>query len=717
MATKYWEHRAELRQSAYDRADNKLVGKISNTYDRVTRQLDGDIQKILGTYSRKTGLSPDEARQILTSGVDPGIIPMLRGKLAVVKDPKERLRIQTLLRTNRYQDRITRMQAIQIDARIAMTRAAEVQLSEMPLHLRGVADIGYKRMLYDAQKTTGFGFEGHGIPDRQMDGIIKSNWSGINYADRVWMNRDALADRVDSMMMEQISMGKLSDPSIKDLRGMVDLDKWRKQATTKFRDEMQYAKYAANRLVRTETSYAANEAVAIAYDEVGVEKYEYIATLDRRTSSKCQDHDGLIDPDTHEAYTMDKKEVGKNWPPLHPHCRSGTAPVLASVDRSKLRRRARNADGSTTMIPADMDYTEWKRWQDAGAPGDIKAWRSGVPAAPAIPKVDVAMEKARELREKAEAIRAEAFKAEEDKKAAEAARKAEVRAKAAAIRAAEEARNTPTPSIDPNVPTLTKFEDHRKEYIKDNDWHISKVDQETQVKFLEMQKAVLEQHDFVIKAKGTNAIKILEEGRFKNQFETGTSGGYLGTSDARNSRIDASQNLFGWEGNELKSHEYEKYGYLANKDHNAEIKSNAAAQYGDITFVMNKERLAGRVTYTMDDSLSSARGQRVVAAPVDTPDLLAVPYSTIEHAEYYASRRVQTYYNDFKRTGEAPDPTRFADSCYTELQYHGDIRLEHVQSVYFPYEAFQKDPTRLKLKEMLDAKGIPWEEIKPKFNP
>jgi len=206
------------------------------------------------------------------------------------------------------------------------------------------------------------------VPRKALDTILKSKWAGTHYSTSVWQNRDAMAGILDRALMEVSSMGKLSDMTMQDVRGMVDLNKWRNQVKSKFKTEAQYQKYAANRLIRTESAYVANQTTAVAYDECGIERYEYMATLDRRTSEKCSGLDGKI-------FEMSEKEVGVNYPPAHPHCRSSVAPVIDGLVREGLTRSARDANGKSVYVPRDMKYQEWKAWQKDGAPADVVEWR------------------------------------------------------------------------------------------------------------------------------------------------------------------------------------------------------------------------------------------------------------------------------------------------------------------------------------------------------
>ena len=87
-----------------------------------------------------------------------------------------------------------------------------------------------------------------------------------------------------------------------------------------------------------------------------------------RTSPMCQEHDGKV-------YELAKVEVGVNYPPLHPWCRSSIAPEIDGISREHMKRWARDPQtGEDMKVPRDMNYQEWQRWRADGQP-DLTSWR------------------------------------------------------------------------------------------------------------------------------------------------------------------------------------------------------------------------------------------------------------------------------------------------------------------------------------------------------
>lgn len=111
-------------------------------------------------------------------------------------------------------------------------------------------------------------------------------------------------------------------------------------------------------VIRTALSHVSNEARNETYrqnDDI-IEKYEWVSTLDSRTSTICRARDGTT------------WEIGKGpMPPAHPNCRSTTAPVISSefdfLDKGT-KRAAKGSDGGT-QVSANTTYYEFLKQQPA----------------------------------------------------------------------------------------------------------------------------------------------------------------------------------------------------------------------------------------------------------------------------------------------------------------------------------------------------------------
>ncbi len=119
--------------------------------------------------------------------------------------------------------------------------------------------------------------------------------------------------------------------------------------------------YCARRLVRTESAYVANAATKESYSEAGIDKYRFVAVLDNRTSELCAALDGKV-------FELEKTVAGTNYPPMHPFCRSTTIAVFGNDEMKGMERRAKDENGNTIKVPADMDY---RKWYDRFVEGDI----------------------------------------------------------------------------------------------------------------------------------------------------------------------------------------------------------------------------------------------------------------------------------------------------------------------------------------------------------
>lgn len=94
-------------------------------------------------------------------------------------------------------------------------------------------------------------------------------------------------------------------------------------------------------------SYFMNMAELRAYEELGIEQYKYLATLDERTCESCSPLDNKI-------FKVSEAVGGVNYPPMHPHCRCTT-----TMPTDYARRWARDPLTGKGYKIKGMNYNEW----------------------------------------------------------------------------------------------------------------------------------------------------------------------------------------------------------------------------------------------------------------------------------------------------------------------------------------------------------------------
>lgn len=203
----------------------------------------------------------------------------------------------------------------------------------------------YDHVGYEVQKGFNVGFKLNGISEEKLDKVIRKPWApdGKNFSDRIWTKKEQMVEE----LYQALVRNTLGGSNLKDVINSM----------TKYVDKStKNAKSAAARLVMTESAYFASQGQKDCFNDLGVEKYEIVATLDNKTSDICQGLDGKV-------FEMKEFEPGTTAPPFHVNCRSTTAPYFDD-EFSLGERAARGEDGKTYYVPSDMTYKEWKGKQD-----------------------------------------------------------------------------------------------------------------------------------------------------------------------------------------------------------------------------------------------------------------------------------------------------------------------------------------------------------------
>ena len=232
-----------------------------------------------------------------------------------------------------YEYRMKRLAALLGNTERKFKELYGLNLATTTAFLKEIIPEAYYHTIFDIAQGIGKQPEFSAVPTRLINKILNEDWSGENYSKRIWSNTNALAKEVREVLTEAAVSGE----SIY-------------KTSRKLSDKFNQSAYNSQRLIRTETTYATNQAELLSYDELDIDKYEFVATLDTRTSSICQKMDGKV-------FKTSDAQAGKNLPAMHPNCRSTTIPYFKEGMPSM--RTARDKDGKRITVPASMKYPEW----------------------------------------------------------------------------------------------------------------------------------------------------------------------------------------------------------------------------------------------------------------------------------------------------------------------------------------------------------------------
>lgn len=335
----YWDKRALERYNATDLKTDKATERIKKIYRQAYHNIEKELESVYKNYSNSTGIDQQKLKKILSRSETEKTFKQLK-----------RQGLDKYVQDN-YKARINRLEQIkaQIYAKAKMIYPKE-ELAQTMLY-ESVLNDNYYKTVYDTQMGTGYNFSFSQLDKNTMNTLLSENWSGKHYSERIWKNTDILAERLSTV----VSAGLMSGQSIEKMARQI-------------RNDFNTANYYAERLVRTESNYFHNQADMLAYQEMGVDKYVFVATLDNRTSEICQEMDN-------KKFDYNKIEVGVNYPPMHPNCRSTTRGYLGDEAEKMLKRRARNPITGKTELVDNISYKEWYN-QNAEQYGKEKVDRS-----------------------------------------------------------------------------------------------------------------------------------------------------------------------------------------------------------------------------------------------------------------------------------------------------------------------------------------------------
>ena len=346
----YWKERFKQLEAAQNRKGANTYLEIEKQYRQAQQEIEGKINTWYQRFATNNNLSMAEARRMLR---DQELAELKWNVKDYIKQGQANaFNGQWIKELENASARfhISRLEALKLQTQQSLELMFGNQLDSIDTAMKRIYLDGYYHTAYELQKGFGIGWDIAGLDQRKIEKVIRNPWAvdGKNFSERIWGNKEKLISEVHREITQDIILGR--DPQ---------------KAIDNISKKMNTSKVNASRLIMTEEAYFSSAAQKDCFQDLGVEQYEIVATLDSHTSDICQNLDGQVFP-------MKDFEPGVTAPPFHVYCRSTTVPYFEEDFGQVGKRAARGEDGKTYYVSADMTYKEWKKsFVDSGDKDNI----------------------------------------------------------------------------------------------------------------------------------------------------------------------------------------------------------------------------------------------------------------------------------------------------------------------------------------------------------
>lgn len=349
QSEEYWRKRSlEDKKRNINLTERFINRELKRSYSEALKEVQEALNKLYQGFADREHITLQEARRRIKR-----------------LDPKELDALQRMLEENRRSlkekmdkmpgdivaemERRLQLYEQQLKALSEKGYVSHLELSEAHIHsaLLKLADQnqvniydlmeeqyrdGYFRGVFEIQQGLGFGKDFTAPDVTAVRKAVMKTWSKRHFSEAIWGGQEKLSEELKTAM----TVGLIRGDGIKEM-------------TARITRRMDVSASNARRLVRTESAHIHEQAGLDSYKECGITSYCFLATLDRRTSPQCRELDGKV-------FLIAEAETGKNYPPIHPNCRSTTVPKPGT---EATRRIARGADGKSYTVPGNMTYQQW----------------------------------------------------------------------------------------------------------------------------------------------------------------------------------------------------------------------------------------------------------------------------------------------------------------------------------------------------------------------
>ena len=330
----YWIKRFEELEEAQLLNEAKYITELQELYERALSDIKKEINNWLVRFAVNNQITLKEAKKWLNTSELKELKWDIEEYIKYGKENGIDLIWKKELENASAKVHISRLEALemQVQQQLENLYYNEEQMTREFI-IESYKDTYYKTA-YELQKGSNVAFRFALLDLNTINKIISKPWTtdAQTFSDRIWKNKRALIDTLQKDMEKAV---------VGDAEKVID----------KIAKDFNVSKNKAGTLVMTESAFFTSTARKDCFDNLGVEKFINIATLDSRTSEICREIDGTV-------YDMKDFKVGVTAPPFHVRCRTTYGPYFEDEFEFG-ERAARNTDGKTYYVPRNIKYNEW----------------------------------------------------------------------------------------------------------------------------------------------------------------------------------------------------------------------------------------------------------------------------------------------------------------------------------------------------------------------
>ncbi len=324
-----WIEDAKMRVLQNTRRTDEAARELIFLYDEAAYNVEKEINALFARFARDNALTDTQASQLLSgreySTWRKSIEKYMAEASGAAKDSKAMLELNTLA----MKSRISQKERLLANIYQNMIDLAGDSNARLETLLGDMLKVNYYESCFAIQRGIGLGFNVARVDEKLIRQVLAHPWSEKHFSEAVWGACDHLA----ALAKREITLGFIQGSSVQKMAKAID-------------DVMDKGRYNAERLVRTECKYFANQGELMGYKENGIKRYRFIGGTEGSGSCICAELNGQV-------FNVEDAMAGINYPPIHPNC---LCIVVADFGDKGMFNREIKAE----PLEKNIKFREWK---------------------------------------------------------------------------------------------------------------------------------------------------------------------------------------------------------------------------------------------------------------------------------------------------------------------------------------------------------------------